>query len=87
MSEDREQWRLLDEMYRLVNKLEEKVDDNRDRLMETTGRSGRNGRIGRVEERLAKIEATRAKKVSTGGLVGGGAIAGIVELIRAIVSW
>ena len=79
--------------------LRDQMQDINDILVETVGRSGKNGRLGMLtekvehqEEQLKALEkqvsseanASRAALLG-GGALGGGGLAAVIEIIRALV--
>lgn len=78
---DKHQYEIRDQMHAI-----------NDILVETVGRSGRNGRLGMLTERVEELEkrfhsatSTSRNKLVVGGAIGGGGLAALVEVLRALV--
>lgn len=63
-------------------KLEDEMHVIRDILIETVGRSGKNGRLGNLESRVKRSESASKARLLVTGTAGGGALVGIVELLK-----
>ena len=66
----------------------ERCEANQMALIEVVGRDGKNGKLGSLSRRTDKIETKLDRVMSRtagGAIAGGGAVAGIIEVLRVLL--